>query len=211
MRGLYAASAAVATLTIFAGCIVRPGHGGRAEAPTPTTSGPLHKYHAVPRFDLHVEVDGSLRPGQPIFLTLHGRAHFASQDVELRLILPEVAAAENSSWDEVVLPELGDSLPPQLRQRRPLAAGEEFREGVTVTVPVPGYYAVLASVILRSDEWVLNSECATAGEHKMIWLWIDGGGGRITEEWDPSLFPPHVRPQPGPFRSKREPSPAPRP
>ena len=46
------------------------------------------------RFDIDVEVHGSLKPGHPIQLSVTGRANYATVDAEIRLTLPEVAAAK---------------------------------------------------------------------------------------------------------------------
>jgi hypothetical protein len=104
-----------------------------------------------PRFEIEVEVDGALKPRQPIQLTVRGNARHGTADAEIRLLLPELAAAQRSSWDSINIP-LGEDLPPQFRIRKGFAAEESFRERATVTFPEPGYYYVLATILQHSDD-----------------------------------------------------------
>lgn len=119
-------------------------------AQTPAQPASTPEMVIEPRFEIDLEIDGPLKPGHPIHLTVRGGARFATQDAEVRLILPEVAAAERSSWELIEIP-VGEDLPPHLRIRKGFAAGETFRERATVTIPEPGYYYVLATVLQHSD------------------------------------------------------------
>jgi hypothetical protein len=160
-----------------------------------------------PRFEIDVNVDGALKPGHPIHFTVRGRAHFATRDAEVRLILPEVAAAERSSWELIEIP-VGADLPPHFRMRKGFAGGESFRERTTVTIPEPGYYYVLATVLQRSadDPPVSgNGHVIGSGASREMWLWIDEQGGRVTERFDPTLFPDGTRGVRGPLSSERRP------
>gem|GEM_PF-2958082 len=159
-----------------------------------------------PRFEIQVDVDGALKPGHPIHLTVRGSARFATEDAEVRLTLPEVAAAERSSWDLVEIP-VGEDLPSHYRVRKEFAAGERFRERATVTIPEPGYYYVLATVIQHSEDPRVDGRghvIGTGAGHEM-WLWIDEHGGRVTERFDPSLFPEGTRAVRGPLGSEKRP------
>jgi hypothetical protein len=159
-----------------------------------------------PRFEIDVDVDGALKPGHPIHFTVRGSARFATQDAEIRLILPEVAAAERSSWDLVKIP-VGKELPPHARMRKGLAAGESFRERTTVTIPEPGYYYVLATVLQGSEDPGVSAtgHVIGTGASREMWLWIDQHGGRVTEQFDPTLFPEGTRRVRGPLGSERRP------
>jgi hypothetical protein len=118
--------------------------------------------------------------------------------------LPEVSAAERSSWDEVMLPGLGESLPPHGSWLRALAAGEHFSERVTVVIPESGYYAVVASVFQRSRDPEVGRHTSDVA-HKVIWLWINPNGGRVTESFDPAIFPEGTRQESGPLSSAKRP------
>jgi hypothetical protein len=158
-----------------------------------------------PRFAIDVDVDGALKPGRPIHLTVRGTSHFATRDAEIRLTLPEVAAAERSSWQLVEVP-VGEDVPPHFRMRKAFAAGESFRERATVTIPEPGYYYVLATLIQHSDDVRANGQgFIGSGAGRELWLWIDEHGGRVTNRFDPTLFPEGARRIRGPLGSERKP------
>jgi hypothetical protein len=159
-----------------------------------------------PRFEIDVDVDGALKPGHPIHLTVRGSARFATKDAEVRLVLPELAAAERSGWKLVEIP-VGEELPPHLQMRKGFAARESFRERATVTIPEAGYYYVLATVLERSEDSQVSGQghIIGSGASRELWLWIDEHGGRVTERFDPSLFPDGSRRVRGPLGSERRP------
>lgn len=157
------------------------------------------------RFEIDLGVDGSLAPGRPIHFTVSGSANFATRHAEVRLTLPEVAAAERSGWELVEVP-LGEDVPPHLRLRQGFAAGERFRERATVTIPEPGYYYVLATVIQHSDDRETDGgRIVGTGAGRELWLWIDERGGRITEKFEPALFPEGTRRVRGPLGPEMRP------
>lgn len=159
-----------------------------------------------PRFDIGVDVDGALKPGRPIHLTVSGQARHDTDDAEIQLLLPELAAAERSGWELIDIP-VGEDLPPQLRRRKSFNAGERFRERVTVTFPEPGYYYVLATVLQHSDDPRADADgrIIGSGAGRELWLWVDEHGGRITDRFDPTLFPAATRRVRGPLGSERRP------
>lgn len=160
---------------------------------------------SLARFNVDVQASGSFQPGKPIQLTVTARANLATRDAEVRLILPEVAAARLSSWETVEVP-VEVPLPAEATQRSSLVRGQTVRQQTSVTIPKPGYYMVVASVLQRSDEPPTeNGQLVQNVAHEVIWLWIDENGGRVTREFDRSLFPAGARPQSGPLGSKRAP------
>lgn len=161
----------------------------------------------APRFELDLEVAGSLKPGHPIHLTVRGTTHYATQDAQIRLVLPEVAAAKRSNWEIVEVP-VGEELQPEISIRKSFKAREQFHGRVTVTIPEPGYYHAIATVIQRSAERTVDSgtgHVVGSGAGRDVWLWIDENGGRVTERFDPSLFPEGIRRVRGPRGSERRP------
>jgi hypothetical protein len=154
------------------------------------------------RFTLDVDVEGSLKPGQPIHLKLTGTANFATEDAEVRVSLPEVSAAEQSSWGAIAMP-VGEETVPHLRMRRGFTAGEKFQARATLTIPEPGYYFVAAAAKQHSHDRMTDrphmvSDVSQSG----IWLWIDDHGGKVTEQFDSTLFAPDDRKERGPRTKK---------
>jgi hypothetical protein len=157
-----------------------------------------------PRFDLKLDVEGSLKPGHPIHFTLRGRAKFATKDADIRLVLPEVAAAERSSWSHVKVP-VGEAPTPSYSRQMSLAAGQTFVEQATVEIPEPGYYSVLAVVLQHSnDEMTDGPDPVGTMASQEVWLWIDENGGRVTDQFDGSVFPAGVRQIRGPRGSENQ-------
>lgn len=159
-----------------------------------------------PRFDIDMDVSGTLKPGHPIQITISGSARFATHDAEVRLVLPEVAAADRSGWGLVQIP-VGKEITPHLRMRKGFAGGERFRERATVTIPEPGYYFVQATVLQRSENPGVSGagHVIGTGAGTEMWLWIDEHGGRVTDRFDPSLFPEGSRRVKGPLESEKRP------
>ncbi len=196
---------------VLAGCV---DDTNSPAAPLSNSFSPVHLPEGVPgpdlviepRFDLDVDVTGTLKPGHPIHFTVRGSARYATQDAEVRLILPEVAAAERSGWGLVEIP-VGKEIAPHFRMRRGFAGGERFRERATVTIPEPGYYFVQATVQQRSHDLEVSGDghVIGTGAGKEMWLWIDERGGRVTDRFDPSLFPEATRGVKGPLGSEKKP------
>lgn len=159
------------------------------------------------RFTVDVGVTGDLRPGQPVTLQVTARGVFATQDVEVRLMLPEVAAAKLSSWNEVVIP-IGTPLPAEALWRTPLPAGASVVREATVSIPRAGYYMVVASVLKKSAEPdIVDGKLVQTVAHRELWRWIDPKGGRTTPSFDWTIFPQGYRIQHGPSSRMNERSP----
>ena len=155
-----------------------------------------------PPFDLDVEVHGSFKPGHPLHLSLAAVANVATADGELRLTLPEMASAEDSGWDVVIMP-LNREFHPHLRVRKSFSEGEKVQERTTITIPEPGYYHLIATGqrhATTSDPYV---SAAPSVESRDFWLWIDERGGRMTEQYDTTVFARGTRKQTGPRGSER--------
>jgi hypothetical protein len=188
---------------VLAGCSDQiPTRSSTGEFPTPQGAamdvGQLEHLRAVPRYIVDLDAAGSLRPGHPIHLTATVEGKLPTKDVEIRIFLPEVAAAEQSGWDVVHIPR-NTELAPQARARQSLGRGQRTHVSANLTIPEPGYYMALASVIQKSGEPLVEADGYVQNViHKEIWLWIDENGGRITDAYDESVFPAGVRHQPGP-------------
>jgi hypothetical protein len=157
------------------------------------------------RFEIGIDARGSLKPGHPIHLTVTGRANYATNDAEIRLTLPELAAAKHSGWQVVELP-LNHRPAAELVLRQGFISGETFRGQAMVAFPEAGYYYVVATAQQLSDDHDFDQGAIVGtGAARGIWLWIDEHGGHVTEEFDPSLFPDGTRPQRGPLGSEKKP------
>jgi hypothetical protein len=201
---------AILTALLLGGCIDDTASPLTIDPSVPSqasvqgASGP--EFVIDPRFELELDVGGSLKPGHPIHLTVRGSARHATQDAEVRLILPELAAAERSGWELVEIP-VGEEVAPHFSMRKAFGAGERFRERATVTFPEPGYYFVLATVTEHSDDPPVNEQgrLIGSGAGREMWLWIDEHGGRVTDHFDPTLFPEGTRRIRGPRASEKKP------
>lgn len=137
---------------------------------------------AVPRFELDLEARGSLKPGQPVQIAVNVRSDLPTQEAEIALILPEVAAAHEAEQhrgnrDIIELP-INVLLPAEFSERASLEQGQTWSKQVSVRIEEPGYYMVVATAHAPSEEslteegqWIDNFES------KEIWLWIDENGG----------------------------------
>jgi hypothetical protein len=170
---------------------------------SPPGSGEVHDV-TIGRFDVQVRIEGALRPNSPVQISATTRAKLPTADAEVSLAMPEVVAARQSGWDQRYRTPTNTPLPALERRRTGLAAGAEVRLQTAVQVAAPGYYRVVASAVPLSEvppvvkgAWVQNVA------HREVWLWIDEAGGRITEEFEPGLFPDTLLAQPGPFRVVR--------
>ncbi|HEX8692090.1 MAG TPA: hypothetical protein VF746_06710 [Longimicrobium sp.] len=183
---------------------VAPPAGPELDA-TPVVDSPGPDLVIHPRFEIDLDVEGTLRPGHPIHFTVRGSARFATREGEVRLILPEVAAAERSGWEVVEIPA-GEESPAHFGMRKSFAVGETFRERATIIIPEPGYYSVMAVATQRSDDRATDGgQVVGTGAGRELWLWIDEHGGRVTERFDPTLFPGGTRRVRGPLGSERKP------
>jgi hypothetical protein len=120
-------SIALALAAVLAGCSdTLPTRSTSGELPavqgTPTGGGPGQHLKAIPRYVVDLDAAGSLRPGQPVHLTATVDGKLPTEEVEIRIFLPEVAAAERSGWEVVRVPR-NNELAPQARSRRSLGAG----------------------------------------------------------------------------------------
>jgi hypothetical protein len=164
---------------------------------------------SMDRFGVEVRAAGAFRPGEPVQITVVSRANLRTSDAEIRLVLPEVAAARESSWERPRLP-VDRPATPELSERAAMARGQTITRTVSVTVPRPGYYQVVATTAQRSERE--DDEPPASGNdqnvaHDEIWLWIAESGGRATDRFDPSLFPAGTWQVPGPLSPTSGPRP----
>ena len=160
------------------------------------------EFRSVPRFTIDVDAIGTFRPGEPVEVIIRGMVHIPTSDAELRVVLPEVRAAARSEWGDGFAVPVGEPLAPSLSRDFGADSGLEISERISVTVPAPGYYRVVATLRNRSpSDHVRDGAFVYNVAHGEAWLWIDEDGGGVTPEMDLAVFPENAVREPGPFRS----------
>lgn len=152
---------------------------------------------AVARYSLDLSVSGSLKPGGAPRIEYRVTAHQASPDTRIIIRFPEIEAAEANNW-EPGLPKPGP-VAAAVNARARLATNEQTAGGVSVQVPVAGYYrVVLTAVDPTAPPTTSSGQHIQNTAHLERWLLIDENGGRVTPTFDRSALPDTVVGQPGP-------------
>ncbi|HLM68547.1 MAG TPA: hypothetical protein VK358_13505, partial [Longimicrobium sp.] len=108
-----------------------------------------------------------------------------------------VASAEESGWDVVVMP-LSRAFRPHIRVRKRFSEGEKAQARMTITIPEPGYYHLVATGQRHPATSDPHASAAPSVSSREFWLWIDEHGGRMTERYDTTVFAPGTRKLTGP-------------
>jgi len=156
------------------------------------------------RFTLDVTATGSLTPGSQVTLLVRGTVHVGAQTVQLRVSMPEVEAARLADWraEEYYL-DPGRPVPSLYSRVLSPSSGQSVAEDIPISIPVAGYYRVVASLVVQSNEpAVVDRHLVSDVAHAEGWLWIGDSGGQFTHTFDPTVFPSSVRPVPGPLRHR---------
>lgn len=201
-------------LTAVAGCDDRPpptappGNGPSAALAAASSAGGGAESHegTVDRFALELGAAGALRPGVPLRITATARALLPTADAEISLAAPEIASARGSGWSPRAYraAPTGAPVPALERSRGALARGGTRTLGATFSVGAPGYYRVVAvAAPAGAEPNVIAGRIVQNAAHRQLWLWVTEAGGRITPEFDASLFGDTLLAQPGPFRALR--------
>lgn len=165
-------------------------------------SGGLSAPRSMERFSVDVRASGSFRPGQPIQITVTGKANLRTGDAAVQLVLPQAAAARRAGWARMEYGEDG-SVEAEFVDRHSMARGQSLTRTANVTIPKPGYYQVVASVYQRSaaatDEQPSGGELVQDVAHEEIWLWVAESGGQATEAFEPERIPADMHQVPGPL------------
>ncbi len=110
-------------------------------------------------------------------------------------------AARLSQWGKgFQLPRGGERLPSLDQVRSGMGAGQTIVRQFQLIVPVAGYYRVVASAIADSDDEITsNGALIQNAIHREVWVWITPEGGKVTSNFDESIFPLNARKRPGPL------------
>lgn len=153
---------------------------------------------------MSLDIRGSLRPGQPITVSLTADARLQTEEVKTRLYLPEWAALRQGrhlpNQPNVTVLPVSERLPAAVAVDRSMSPGGQIDQSVTIRPEKPGFYMVSAAVWAPEAD-VLNEEGVPVdnGQSMERWIWISEDGGLVTDKFDPDLFPEGYHVTPGPL------------
>lgn len=173
---------------------VTPAEGG----------GRILEPEVFPAFDLELTASGSMQPGTPIRLHLKGQANLPVSSAQISIVAPDFEAAKMSGFGpEYTLPAKGTRIPRLLERRASMAAGQKVSDAVTLTVPAPGYYRVVAAIETEADLPVnVGDKRVVRNTYREIWLRVDRRGGRATKKWERGALPDVAAQRPGPLHCR---------
>ncbi len=206
-----AAIGSVLTLAALSACESRPGSptepGVRQPGPIrPLASSTLppeepataHLWHSIPRLALTVEAVGPIRINEPITIRVTATANVESSSALVRVTLPEWEAAKLVGPALMRMP-VGQRLPRVGEWTGSFLEGETRRFDTEVVITVPGYYRVSVAADARRAGPAGHGTDVVNFVATDLWLYLADGEERTTEDFDPSLIPPHLHARPGPF------------
>jgi hypothetical protein len=152
-----------------------------------------------PRFEIQLSAIGSLRPNEPIAVSVSVRANLSTRNAAIKLLLPDIEAARQSDWGPRFKVPVDVPIPIRELVRTDISQSQMVHQRAIVTVPVPGYYRVL---VIASGESQEGQQAKNVQDVVLedIWLLVRQAGGLVTEEFEETRFPVGINPQPGPFR-----------
>lgn len=163
------------------------------------------EFTELPRFDIDVRAHGALRPGIPFELEVVSTVRHDTEDARVEVILPEIAAAEASSWERIRVPK-GAPERKHGEWRRSLSKGQTFRGRAQITIPEPGYYTVIAVVEQLSQERHPGRPPTPELVQKTVYVRVGEPRGHLDTMFDASVFPSGTRQETGPFTPVTQPS-----
>lgn len=164
----------------------------------PTKGGDLSPAMA---FELDVRVDGRLIPGSPITITASAKASQDVQNAVFRIVAPEMESARQSGWGDDFRVPVKAKVRVAAEVNASLVSGSGQQFAATVQAERPGYYRVVVSAVSPTPTLARRTSVQDA-THREVWLLIDDAGGRVLENFDPTLVPAGTIPQPGPWRKR---------
>lgn len=151
-------------------------------------------------FDISIRVDGRLVPGSTVLVTAAVTTRMSLPAATIRIDAPEIDAARESAWGEGFRVRVGEKLRAASMTSRSMAAGGVHVQTALLQAEQPGLYRVVISAI--APPATRTSVPRQTSESREVWLLVDGTGGRVLTEFDASVIPPEMVPQPGPFRKR---------
>lgn len=150
------------------------------------------------RLEVNFVVRGDLVPNTLITVDIEGVATEEILSGTVEVALPTMAEMELAGPDKRLRHVPGGKPPVVARWRlSAMNAGDSWKESVQVgLIPEKGYYQITA---MARTEGTFQSPYVDDNAFRETWLFVADGGGRQTNFFDPSIFPEHIVPQPGPF------------
>ncbi len=150
------------------------------------------------RFSLTLTAKGAFRPGVPIVIHADIVGNLATDDAEVRVVLPEVEFETLNGWVQARGRPVHTKLKAREESRIALAAGERKQVSSTVSIPMAGYYRVVVSVSQKSREPVtFDGRWVKSVAFRELWLFISESGGQATTVFDASLTADSISLEPG--------------
>lgn len=146
--------------------------------------------------------EGQSALGQPITIEANAVARFELNAATWRISTPEIDVAEGSRWSDDFRIPVGVPLRARMERTLSLSRGTSATATSQVTIAKAGYYRIVVSVDDPDFVAPTGALVQTAVQTE-LWLYVDEGGGRVTQTFKPELLPPGSLSQPGPFRASR--------
>lgn len=153
----------------------------------------------VARFSIELRATGPFAPRAPITLEYSVTANLPTPNAEITLQLPDVQLARANRWRAApVHAALRARLAPEFEFSKPMTQGEILTQRRTITIQEPGYYRVIATANAPNSKlFVPDVGLVQSFAYREIWILVDKSGGRVTSDYDASVFPDNVRELPG--------------
>jgi len=211
-------SMTAAGFLLIAACHDNPVALNQSEHPSPFNVVPMEKAasgsgsssvptvvdHTRPRFKLDFSVTGAMTPNASVTVTLLGEAvEKVASGGTVTVTLPTMAGATHAGAGKRPYYPIGRSFP--VTSNWTLSAmepGDTWQRSFAVTLPAKGYYHLLVKVDTDAPAGELNDPYVNDDVHFERWMLVTDTGGRLTLDFDDSVFAEGSAPMPGPFINK---------
>ena len=143
--------------------------------------------------------ESGLLPKQAVSLLIEGVAVEPVTGGEVIVTLPTVAAMDHAGPDDAPYFPAGRKLPVIDRWvLPPMAAGDRWKQRVTIPAMEKGYYQVALSAGVEGPRSDLGPFMIDDVYHQ-VWMFVSDRDAVLTRTFDESVFPEGTRPVPGPI------------
>lgn len=161
------------------------------DVPTPT----LQNRPPVGRFSVDLRVVGDLRLGTPVTLEYTVTANVSTANARIALSAPDVDVAALNAWRPRGRARPADErVPEKDGMTMSLAAGQSVTRRTHLSIQSAGYYRVIVTAS-APDEPILIAALGPVQnfERAEVGIFLDEGGSRVTQGFDPALLPDTLR------------------
>lgn len=217
-RRISRGSITAAGVLLIAACHDNPVALNESEHPPPFSAVPMERAasgggsssvstvvdHTRPRFKIDFSVTGAMTPNASVTVTLLGQAvEKVASGGTVTVTLPTMAGATHAGAGKRPYYPIGQSFP--VTGNWTLSAmepGDTWQRSFAVTLPPKGYYHLSVSVDTEAPAGELSNPYVNDDVHFERWMLVTDTGGRLTLDFDDSVFATGVAPMPGPFINK---------